>query len=183
MATVTAHITGGLHSGRTHSEWLNALYGPVKRASPTMFTNHLNWWLTDCRPSVCEPRPDLTIQPAPQHILVHQDLVPRNMIVDRRGTLWIVDWGHAGYYPVFMEYAGMDAARGLAMSWLSAPTFLFWTATRGEEKDSVSPRPMHTQLDATFASVTFPPPASNYGVLSSLRRASGLMSDPMTLRT
>ncbi|KAL1727195.1 kinase-like protein [Schizophyllum commune] len=123
MATVAAPITGGLHSGRTHSEWLDALYGPVKSASPAMFTSYLNWWLTDCRPSVCEPRPDLTIQPAPQHILVHQDLVPRNLIVDRRGTLWIVDWGHAGYYPAFMEYAGMDAARGLAMSWLSAPTW------------------------------------------------------------
>ncbi|KAI5894165.1 uncharacterized protein SCHCODRAFT_02623909 [Schizophyllum commune H4-8] len=126
MATVTAPITGGLHSGRTHSEWLDALYGPVKRASPAMFTNHLNWWLTDCRPSVCEPRPDLTLQPAPQHILVHQDFVPRNMIVDRQGTLWIIDWAHAGFYPAFMEYVSMDATSGLAMGWLSARTLAAW---------------------------------------------------------
>lgn len=34
--------TGGLHSGRVKSEWIQALYGPVRHASPAAFMNNLN---------------------------------------------------------------------------------------------------------------------------------------------
>ncbi|KAH8832380.1 hypothetical protein DL96DRAFT_1676835 [Flagelloscypha sp. PMI_526] len=38
-------------------------------------------------------------------VLTHQDLNPRNIIVgaDEDRTLWIVDWGFAGFYPEWSE--------------------------------------------------------------------------------
>ncbi|KAI5896351.1 uncharacterized protein SCHCODRAFT_02664171 [Schizophyllum commune H4-8] len=36
-------------------------------------------------------------------VFVHGDLNPSNLILDKRNTLWIVDWATAGFYPAFME--------------------------------------------------------------------------------
>ncbi|TFY82315.1 hypothetical protein EWM64_g1701 [Hericium alpestre] len=38
-------------------------------------------------------------------VLTHQDISPRNLILDHSGTLWIIDWELAGWYPAFFEYA------------------------------------------------------------------------------
>ncbi|KAF5350567.1 hypothetical protein D9756_008740 [Leucocoprinus leucothites] len=43
-------------------------------------------------------------------VLGHQDLTPRNMIIGEDGQLWIIDWGNAGFYPPWFEYAAMTAA-------------------------------------------------------------------------
>ncbi|KAL1746411.1 kinase-like protein [Schizophyllum fasciatum] len=124
-ASIVAQTTGGVHSGRSHSEWLQGQYGPVPHASPTLYRDYLNWWLTECRPAECRPRRELLVPAEPHHILVHQDLAPRNMILDSKGALWVIDWGHAGFYPPYMEYGGMEAM-GHAMPWLSAPTWAAW---------------------------------------------------------
>ncbi|KAL1761422.1 kinase-like protein [Schizophyllum commune] len=121
MATVTSQITGGLHSGQVRSEWIQGVYGPVIHASPTQFSNYLNWWLTGFEPSQAE----LLLEPALYHILVHQDLAPRNMIMDHRGRLWIIDWGHAGFYPPSMEYGGVEPGCE-AMPWIYARTWAAW---------------------------------------------------------
>jgi thiamine kinase-like enzyme len=44
-------------------------------------------------------------------VLTHQDLVPRNIIVgdDPDRTLWVVDWGWAGFYPEWWESLAMSA--------------------------------------------------------------------------
>ncbi len=104
LRTVTAQTTGGLHSGRTRCPWLDDQRGPVRNASPVAFVGYLNWWLVDCRPQYCTPHPELVLKLAKEHILVHQDLAPRNMILDPRGTLWLVDWGISGFYPEYMEF-------------------------------------------------------------------------------
>lgn len=124
-ASIVAQTSGGINSGRCRSEWLQGQYGPVPHASPTTFSNYLNWWLTECRPTEYHPRRELLVRAEPHHILVHQDLAPRNMILDPKGVLWVVDWGHAGFYPPYMEYAGIDAM-GHAMPWLSASTWAAW---------------------------------------------------------
>ncbi|KAI5833188.1 kinase-like protein [Schizophyllum commune Tattone D] len=133
MASVTSLTTGGLHSGRVRSEWLRGIFGPIPHASPTTFTNYLNWWLTECQPAVFRPRTDLVLRPPSHHILVHQDLAPRNMILDPKGRLWLIDWGHAGFYPSYMEYGCMEA-RGSAMPWLGEST---WIARWGRLKWSL----------------------------------------------
>jgi hypothetical protein len=124
MASVTSGTTGGLHSGVVRSIHIDAVHGPVPHASPTTFSNYLNWWLTECRPYWCEPRPDLTFSPT-QHVLVHQDLAPRNLMLDVTRNLWIIDWNHSGYYPAFMEYMGVDAVSA-GLDWFRAPTWASW---------------------------------------------------------
>jgi aminoglycoside phosphotransferase (APT) family kinase protein len=40
-----------------------------------------------------------------QVVLTHQDIAPRNLILDTQGTVWIIDWGLAGAYPPGFEQA------------------------------------------------------------------------------
>lgn len=127
LRTVTAQTTGGLHSGRTRSLWLDDQRGPVRHASPAAFVGYLNWWLVDCRPEYCTPHPELVLKPADEHTLVYQDLAPRNMILGPHGTLWLVDWGISGFYPEYLEYFGIDATLSLrSMPWLREHTWAAW---------------------------------------------------------
>ncbi|KAM5463182.1 hypothetical protein MauCBS54593_007592 [Microsporum audouinii] len=32
-------------------------------------------------------------------VLTHQDIAPRNLILDPKGKVWLIDWGDAGIYP------------------------------------------------------------------------------------
>ncbi|KAK6348255.1 hypothetical protein TWF718_006062 [Orbilia javanica] len=41
-------------------------------------------------------------------VFTHHDLAPRNMIVDPKGDLWLVDWDYAGWYPAYFDRASMD---------------------------------------------------------------------------
>ena len=38
-------------------------------------------------------------------VLCHMDLHMNNIIVDRKGMPWIIDWGRAGAFPAWLEYA------------------------------------------------------------------------------
>ena len=125
LRTVTSQKTGGLRSGEVRSEWVQGMYVPVSHASPAAFCDYLNWWLLKARPSNCRPLPQLALSPPREHVLVHQDLAPRNMILDSNGRLWLVDWGHSGFYPAFMEKLGMEGPEG-AMPWLAARTLIAW---------------------------------------------------------
>ena len=125
LRTVTTQKTGGLHSGQVRSEWVQGINGPVPHASPSVFCHYLNWWLMKARPSNCQPLPQLLLSPPRDHVLVHQDLAPRNMILDSNGHVWLVDWGYSGFYPAFMEYLGMEGPE-LAMPWLAARTYIAW---------------------------------------------------------
>lgn len=125
LRTVTSQKTGGVHSGQVRSEWIQGINGPVPYASPSLFCDYLNWWLVKARPSNCAPLPQLLLRPPREHVLVHQDLAPRNMILDLSGRLWLVDWGRSGFYPAFMEYLGMEGPER-AMPWLAARSLASW---------------------------------------------------------
>lgn len=94
---------GGVANGRFYCKWLDSITPPEPSLSPTRFTSYLNWWLSMHIPGRAGPEP--TLSPLNTHTFVHQDLVPRNMIIDDDRRLWIVDWGYSGYYPEFFEYA------------------------------------------------------------------------------
>ena len=36
-------------------------------------------------------------------ILCHMDIAPRNIIIDNRGVIGLLDWGCAGFYPASFE--------------------------------------------------------------------------------
>lgn len=43
-------------------------------------------------------------------VFTHQDIAPRNLILDEEGTLWMIDWAWAGWYPAYFEYAAVKSA-------------------------------------------------------------------------
>jgi aminoglycoside phosphotransferase (APT) family kinase protein len=45
-------------------------------------------------------------------VLTHQDIAPRNLILDTQGKVWIVDWGIAGVYPPGFEQAALREQSG-----------------------------------------------------------------------
>ncbi|OBT49687.1 hypothetical protein VE04_10270, partial [Pseudogymnoascus sp. 24MN13] len=40
-------------------------------------------------------------------VLTHQDIAPRNIILDAEGKAWLIDWAYAGAYPRGFERAAM----------------------------------------------------------------------------
>ncbi|KAF2462159.1 kinase-like domain-containing protein [Lineolata rhizophorae] len=38
-------------------------------------------------------------------VMTHLDITPRNLILDPKGRLWLIDWGYAGAYPPIFEPA------------------------------------------------------------------------------
>lgn len=124
MRSDKSQSSGGVHTGRTRSEWIGAYFGPKHHATPTAFAGYLNWWLLHFRPNEGFPaRPDLQLPVPKHHVLVHQDLVPRNMILDSQKNLWLIDWGHSGFYPEGMESISMSITMGLAMPWVCKNTW------------------------------------------------------------
>lgn len=112
---------GGLASGRIFTPFIDNLKPLARFISATALAEHMNWWLLCCRPKSLPPRHDLALKPLTHHVFTHQDLAPRNIIVDDEGKLWVVDWGYAGYFPIYFEYVGMDHG----MTWLYESS---WTA-------------------------------------------------------
>lgn len=109
--------TGGLHSGQVKSEWIQALYGPVQHASPPPVVDEyptMEGW-TACKTSTQK-----------EHVLVHRDLAPCNLIMDKQWKLWVIDWGHADFYPPVLEFLGVEA-RSLAIPWICENTWMGWS--------------------------------------------------------
>lgn len=42
-------------------------------------------------------------------VFTHQDIAPRNLILDAQGKVWMIDWGVAGVYPPGFEQAALQA--------------------------------------------------------------------------
>ncbi|KAK0239726.1 kinase-like protein [Armillaria nabsnona] len=62
-------------------------------------------------------------------VLCHMDLNMRNIIVDRRGDVWLVDWGMAGAFPSWFEYANMVLfARAAIKQWRLPKSWLFFAS-------------------------------------------------------
>ncbi|KIJ11079.1 hypothetical protein PAXINDRAFT_101804 [Paxillus involutus ATCC 200175] len=40
-------------------------------------------------------------------VFTHMDLCPRNILLARDGTLYVLDWGRSGFYPAWFEYVTM----------------------------------------------------------------------------
>ncbi|PIL23322.1 hypothetical protein GSI_14633 [Ganoderma sinense ZZ0214-1] len=83
------------------------------------------------------PRPDLIDWAMPA--FVHGDLNLSNVMLDRQGSLWIIDWANAGYYPPSMESIAMRRvdeimhAEDVSSSWRRYRSFVAGTVPTEEE--------------------------------------------------
>ncbi|KAH9923384.1 hypothetical protein B0H21DRAFT_814943 [Amylocystis lapponica] len=67
---------------------------------------------------------DLPIPPPPvigdsrwNLVFAHTDLSPSNIVLAKDGTLWIIDWADAGFFPVWLETVGMKRYDNFSKSW------------------------------------------------------------------
>lgn len=97
---------GGLAEGFFFTKWFDGAF-PKPGMSPERFSEYINYYLIHDY----HPRPDLLTRSLDTHTFVHQDLVPRNFVIDSNRQLWIVDWSYGGYYPEYFEYAEMNNPR------------------------------------------------------------------------
>ncbi|KAI0803196.1 hypothetical protein BC629DRAFT_1591282 [Irpex lacteus] len=94
--------------------------GPVDGPFPT-YDDFVAWLTRMLRHSKAENlvEPFSTANPL---VFTHQDISPRNLIVDESGKLWIIDWDRAGWYPIYFEYACIQQDIGVPQ----APTPAGW---------------------------------------------------------
>lgn len=112
MRTQISSTAGGLHTGKFNSMWVEDLYGLPKHASPFAVAEYFNFWGNFICPPLHErpKRPEklkVNFSNIPL-VFTHQDLAPRNMMVDRHDKLWLVDWNLSGWFPPYLEYVGMQ---------------------------------------------------------------------------
>lgn len=123
MRSKSSPTAGSLVTGECNSIWLEDYYGLPDHATPEMFSSYIQFWLE------YQPRRKQTnkrrntrklhiLPPTPKHfVFTHQDLAPRNLLLDEQDNLWIVDWGRCGWYPLYFEYAGIQDPNFRLISW------------------------------------------------------------------
>lgn len=78
---------------------------------PSEIEDWFNHKLTICKR--CHQAPeDIPPFKLTSFVLVHQDISPRNLILDKSGRVWVIDWADAGAYPpAFNESAALQDQR------------------------------------------------------------------------
>lgn len=121
MRTQTSPTAGGLDSGQFNSPWVEDSYGLPDNASPRAVGSYFDFWGNFIPPPIgtIPKRPaklkiDFSSMTTPLYF-THQDLAPRNLMIDTQGQLWVVDWTLSGWFPIYLEYTGMQ--NFLAHSW------------------------------------------------------------------
>ncbi len=104
--------------------------------------------------SIVGHRPELIPKPCPPStddkwtlVFNHTDLNATNIILDKDGSLWLIDWGSAGFYPASFESIGLwyvdgnggkgdrmprswSRYRGFIAGRMDGSEFSFWTCVR-----------------------------------------------------
>lgn len=113
MRSRTNPEAGGLATGVCNSIWLDDFFGLPPRPAPELITSYFAFWLQYSRSqrwTYPNPEPsNMHLLPAQARsfVFTHQDLAPRNILLDNNGKLWLIDWYYSGWYPVYFEYVGM----------------------------------------------------------------------------
>jgi hypothetical protein len=116
LRSLTSSTAGSLVSGECRSFYLEDRFMLPPKSSPAVIISFIQFWtcFTSIRQAMKtatqDPAPSTTLIPATPSTLVftHHDLAPRNLLLDRRGQLWVLDWDYAGWYPRYFEYAAMQ---------------------------------------------------------------------------
>jgi Phosphotransferase enzyme family len=118
---------GGLVTGIIGSIWLDDTFGLPPHSTPKAVNSFLSFWLQYSRerarslPTLETYRLTSHLVPAipKSFVFSHQDLAPRNLLVDKKNNLWIIDWGMSGWYPDYFEYVGMQNFNSSTWGWMS----------------------------------------------------------------
>lgn len=104
LQSLTAKSPGPVGGGKSEG-WFFTIYG----AGPFNSTTDIESWFNE-RLVVCQDfgRVAHTTSFTGQFrnlVMCHMDLHMRNLILDRDGKLWLIDWANAGFYPPYFEVA------------------------------------------------------------------------------
>lgn len=145
LRSLTHPTPGALDSGRIRGAMFDEfLYGPFTSARSFRrfceFIAFQGWHTRALRaddgmiPPL--PRPPFAWTP----VFTHGDLNSSNIMLDRRGGLWIMDWGNAGFYPPIMESMAMRQIDevfhpdDVPPSWRNYRSFIAGPTSREEEE-------------------------------------------------
>jgi Phosphotransferase enzyme family len=116
LRSLTSLTAGSLFTGECRSFWLDDRYNLPAHSTPDAITCFIEFWnnFTPRRRKSPEPTKSKSdkknyLPPLPTSLVfTHHDLAPRNLLVDKQGHLWLLDWEYSGWYPVYFEYASMQ---------------------------------------------------------------------------
>ncbi|KAF2757101.1 phosphotransferase family protein [Pseudovirgaria hyperparasitica] len=94
-------IGGGASCGIVFSD-----YGAGPFPTREIFQKWIKWKLCLSK-YFKQALPDTLPLQCPYFVLVHGDLSPRNLILDTRNQVWLIDWGCTGFYPPIFEAAAV----------------------------------------------------------------------------
>ncbi|KAI9787651.1 MAG: hypothetical protein M1839_000182 [Geoglossum umbratile] len=116
LRSLTSLTAGSLFTGECRSFWLNDRYKLPAHSTPDAIASFIKFWssFTSKRRKSPESAKSKSNQknylpPLPTSLVFTQhDLAPRNLLVDKQGHLWLLDWEYSNWYPVYFEYASMQ---------------------------------------------------------------------------
>lgn len=76
---------------------------PLSFETPEALAENFTWTIP-LKDKYGNPVPIIPFPDPSPLVLTHADLHLSNILLDNSGRLWLIDWGHSGYYPVWFEY-------------------------------------------------------------------------------
>lgn len=129
LRSITSSTAGSLITGECRSFWLDDLYCLPPRSRPADLASFLTFWVDFVNPQAAMKAAETQLPATPSKnyvpstagplVFTHHDLAPRNILLDKSGCLWLVDWDIAGWYPSYFEYAAMHNFIPERWSWLA----------------------------------------------------------------
>ncbi|EEH10297.1 ankyrin repeat protein [Histoplasma capsulatum G186AR] len=111
MREVTSSTAGSLSTGMCRSFWLEDFYKLPCHARPEAIPAFIRFWLNfvplSRRKASVQPKKEFCSKPQTPLVFTHHDLAPRNVVLDDKRRLWLLDWDYSGFYPIYFEYASM----------------------------------------------------------------------------
>ncbi len=103
MQSVQLESPGPISGGRCQGKWFTD-YSAGPFANAVEFQNWFNHKLQICK-ATGNAKQAIAPFKFEKFVLTHQDISPRNLIVNNGGKIWLIDWAFAGAYPPIFEAA------------------------------------------------------------------------------
>jgi hypothetical protein len=121
---LSSQTVGSLHTGKVQSVWICDYFSLAAFSTAAALTAYLTFWTRYKPRRAINPALNQHLPSSSPLVFTHQDLAPRNILIDDHNTLWLVDWESSGWYPVYFEYASMQNFEWHRWSWYGR--FRWW---------------------------------------------------------